>query len=145
MISSEQIKTVLKNNKIKRPILKNAFFAFLVGGIVGLIGESLMYLFKNTFELEVNVSSTLMYMVVIFIASLLTGFGIFDNIGQFSGAGTFIPITGFANSMTSSAIESKSEGLVLGVLTNMLKLAGAVIVTAVISAIIVSVIVFINL
>ena len=68
---------------------------------------------------------------------LLSCFGfylIFDKIGQFSGAGTYIPITGFANSMTSAALESKSEGVILGIMTNMFKLAGAVIVAGVVSA-----------
>ena len=79
-----------------------------------------------------------MSITIIVIASILTGLGIFDKIGQIAGAGTYLPITGFANSMTSSAIESRSEGLIFGILTNMLKLAGTVIVTGVISAFVVS-------
>ena len=75
-----------------------------------------------------------MSITLVFIASLLTGIGVFDKIGQFAGAGTFIPITGFANSLTSSALESKSEGLVLGIMTNMFKLAGAIIVAGAVSA-----------
>ena len=77
----------------------------------------------------------MMYIMIIVITSFLTGFGLFDKIGQFSGAGTIVPITGFANSMTSSALESKSEGIILGILTNMFKLAGAVIVSGVVSAV----------
>ena len=77
----------------------------------------------------------MMYIVIISVTAILTGLGIFDKIGQKSGAGTLVPITGFANSMTSAALESKSEGIVLGILSNMFKLAGAVIVSGVVSAI----------
>ena len=79
---------------------------------------------------------------MIFLSSFLTAFGVYDKIGQFAGAGTIIPITGFANSVTSSAMEYKSEGIVTGIINNMLKLAGSIIVTGIISAFIVSTILF---
>ena len=75
-----------------------------------------------------------MSLTIVGITSVLTAFGLFDKLGQIAGAGTYIPITGFANSMTSSAIEGKSEGLILGIMSNMFKLAGAVIVAGVVSA-----------
>ena len=84
-----------------------------------------------------------MSITIVFITSILTGLGIFDKIGQFSGAGTIVPITGFANSMTSSAIESKSEGLIMGIMMNMFKLAGAVIVAGVCSAFISGLLIYI--
>ena len=87
-------------------------------------------------------ASTLMYIVVVGVTAIMTGLGIFDKIGQFSGAGTLIPITGFSNSMTSSALESKSEGIVLGIMTNMFKLAGAVIAAGVVSGFIFGLIIF---
>ncbi|MFP3393555.1 SpoVA/SpoVAEb family sporulation membrane protein, partial [Brevibacillus sp. SIMBA_076] len=74
------------------------------------------------------------------ISSILTGIGIYDKIGQFAGAGSAVPVTGFANSMTSAALEHRSEGLVLGVATNMFKLAGNVIVFGVVSAYVVGII-----
>ncbi|NQD52019.1 SpoVA/SpoVAEb family sporulation membrane protein, partial [Bacillus altitudinis] len=77
---------------------------------------------------------------LILISSILTGIGIYDKIGQFAGAGSAVPVTGFANSMTSAALEHKSEGLVLGVATNMFKLAGNVIVFGVVSAYVVGII-----
>ena len=80
---------------------------------------------------------------MIILGSFLTGIGWYDKIGQFAGAGTIIPITGFANSMTSSAMESKSEGIVLGIINNMFKLAGSVIIIGVISAFIVASIYFV--
>ena len=70
------------------------------------------------------------------------GIGVFDKIGEFAGAGTIVPITGFANSLTSSALESKSEGIITGILTNMFKLAGAVIATGIISAFLVGTVIY---
>lgn len=79
-------------------------------------------------------ASTLALVTVILIASVATGLGVYDEFGQVAKAGAFVPITGFANSLTSAALESKSEGVVLGIATNLFKLAGAVIVFAVVSA-----------
>lgn len=134
----EMKKRILKETNPKINYFKNALMAFLFGGIISLIGEGLLKLYEYVFKLEHNISTSLMSITIIVIASILTGLGIFDKIGQIAGAGTYLPITGFANSMTSSAIESRSEGLIFGILTNMLKLAGTVIVTGVISAFIVS-------
>lgn len=141
---NEIIKQALDNNKIKRPIFKNAIKAFLVGGIIALIGQGFLDLYNIVFGFEENISSSLMSISLVFISSILTGIGLFDKIGQFAGAGTFIPITGFSNSLTSAALESKSEGLVLGIMTNMLKLAGAVIVSGAVSAFITSCIIYVS-
>ena len=127
-------KNVIEKNPVKRPILKNAIYAFLIGGLIGGIAEGLIDFFTFVVGLEEKVSNSMMSMTIVFITSILTGIGIFDKIGQVAGAGTFIPITGFANSMTSSSLEGKSEGLVLGIMSNIFKLAGAVIVAGVVSA-----------
>lgn len=133
---------VLEENKIKRPISSNCIKAFLVGGSICLIGQVLLYLFEEKMGIKKTEASTLMYIVVVGVTAIMTGLGIFDKIGQFSGAGTLIPITGFSNSMTSSALESKSEGIVLGIMTNMFKLAGAVIAAGVVSGFIFGLIIF---
>ena len=133
---------VLEENKIKRSILSNCIKAFLVGGSICLIGQGLLYLFEEKMGIKKTEASTLMYIVVVGVTAIMTGLGIFDKIGQFSGAGTLIPITGFSNSMTSSALESKSEGIVLGIMTNMFKLAGAVIAAGVVSGFIFGLIIF---
>lgn len=133
---------VLEENKIKRPILSNCIKAFLVGGSICLIGQVLLYLFEEKMGIKKTEASTLMYIVVVGVTAIMTGLGIFDKIGQFSGAGTLIPITGFSNSMTSSALESKSKGIVLGIMTNMFKLAGAVIAAGVVSGFIFGLIIF---
>ena len=128
---------ILDKEDVKRPIVKNCIKAFIVGGFICFLGELLLIFFNNILNLDKDISIALMSIVLIIATSILTGIGIFDRIGEFSGAGTIIPITGFANSMTSSALESKSEGIILGILTNMFKLAGAVIAAGIISAFIV--------
>lgn len=134
----------LDQNKVKRPIIKNALKAFLVGGMIALVGQGFLDLYNLVFKLDKDISTSLMSITLVFIASVLTGIGVFDKIGEFAGAGTFIPITGFSNSLTSAAIESKSEGLVLGIMTNMFKLAGAVIVAGAVSAFISGCIVYLG-
>ena len=137
------IKEVINNNQPKRNLLLNSLKAFLIGGLISIIGQGLLELYQNIFKLENKVASSLLSITIVFITSILTGFGIFDKIGQFAGAGTIVPITGFANSMTSSAIESKSEGLIMGIMMNMFKLAGAVIVAGVCSAFISGLLIYI--
>ena len=110
------------------------FFAFVIGGLIGLVGQSIIYLFNKILGIDNKTANSLMSLTIVGITSVLTAFGLFDKLGQIAGAGTYIPITGFANSMTSSAIEGKSEGLILGIMSNMFKLAGAVIVAGVVSA-----------
>lgn len=134
---------VLKENKVKRPIFKNAIKAFLVGGLISIFAEGLIDLYHIVFDIEEKTSNNLMSLTIVIIAALLTGLGIFDKIGEFAGAGTIIPITGFSNSMTSSALESKSEGIIKGILTNMFKLAGAIIASGVITAFISALIIYI--
>lgn len=133
---------ILDEEDIKRPIVKNSVKAFLVGGLICLFGEFLIFLFTNVFKIEKTTAQILMSMCIVTITCILTGIGIFDKIGEFSGTGTIIPITGFANSLTSSALESKSEGIITGILTNMFKLAGAIIVTAIVSSFIVATVIY---
>lgn len=125
---------IINKSPVKRPIGKNAFFAFVIGGLIGLVGQSIIYLFNKILGIDNKTANSLMSLTIVGITSVLTAFGLFDKLGQIAGAGTYIPITGFANSMTSSAIEGKSEGLILGIMSNMFKLAGAVIVAGVVSA-----------
>lgn len=138
----ENYKQIIENKKIKRPILKNTLFSFLIGGLIGCIAEGLINLYVKVFKFENLTSNSLMSMTIVFITSILTGLGLFDKIGQIAGAGTFIPITGFANSMTSAALDGKSEGIILGIMSNMFKLAGTVIVAGVVSAFISSIVIY---
>lgn len=122
----------------KRPILKNCLRAFLVGGIICLIAQIIQFILMTYFKFDDKSSVTAATIIMIFLSALLTGLGIYDHLAQWAGAGSAVPITGFANSIASAAIEHKSEGFVLGVAGNMFRLAGAVIVYGVFSAFIVA-------
>ncbi len=111
----------------KSPILKNTLRAYLVGGSICVFAQALTELYKYL-GIKADTVSTLTPVTLIFIASLMTGLGVFDNVAKFAGAGTLLPITGFANAVTSPAIDSKSEGFILGVGAKMFTVAGPVIV-----------------
>ena len=108
--------------------------AFAFGGLVCLFGQLLIEVYVRFFGYVRETAGTLMIVSVILITSILTGIGVYDKFGQVAKAGAFIPISGFANSLTAAALEGKSEGIVLGIATNLFKLAGAVIVFAIVSA-----------
>ena len=109
------------------PILKNCFNAFWVGGLICSIGQ-IIFEFCQYQALDQTSASTVVSIVLIGITAILTGINIFNRIGKFAGAGTFVPITGFANSIVSPAIEYKSEGYVMGVGAKMFTVAGPVLV-----------------
>lgn len=109
------------------PCFKNCVFAFIIGGAICCLGQALQNLFISL-GADKKLASSLMSVSLIFIAGLLTGIGIFDKIARVAGAGTLVPITGFSNAVTSPAIDSKSEGFVLGVGAKMFVIAGPVIV-----------------
>lgn len=124
----------------KRPLLANCLKAFVVGGFICVIGQaiSLFYIYYFNFTEKTAGNPTVATMV--FISMLLTGFGVYDKLGQIGGAGSAVPVTGFGNAVISAAIEHKTEGFVLGVGGNIFKLAGAVIVWGVFSAFVVALI-----
>ncbi len=120
------------------------FRAFVIGGAICCFGQALSdlytYLLPNMAEKDI---ASIVTLSLIFIASALTGFGVYDKIGNFAGAGSIVPITGFANSVVSSAIEHKREGVVMGLCANMFTVAGPVIVFGISSSVIVGIIVLI--
>lgn len=118
------------------PILKNCFNAFWVGGLICTIGQIIMNICKER-GLDQNISGTIVSIILIAIAAFLTGLNIFNKIGKFAGAGSLIPITGFANSIVSPAMEYKSEGYVMGVGGKMFTVAGPVLVFGISASIIV--------
>lgn len=118
----------VKQHAKKSPILKNCSFAFLIGGLICVIGEGFYKLYFNTLLLPERDAGTWVSVSLIFIAALLTGIGVFDKIAKFAGAGTLVPITGFSNAVTSPAIDNKAEGYILGVGAKMFIIAGPVIV-----------------
>ena len=121
------------------PKLKNFVWAYAVGGLICVIGQLLTEMYTS-FDLPEKVVKMAVPSTLIFIASLLTGIGIFDKIAKHAGAGTIVPITGFSNAVTAPAIEFKSEGFVLGVGANMFKIAGPVIVYGTVASVVYGVI-----
>ncbi|MDI3533841.1 MAG: stage sporulation protein [Thermosediminibacterales bacterium] len=118
-----------------RPTLfRNAILAFITGGIVCVIGQFITDLYKMLLGLSSAEAGNPAVATMIFIGALLTGLGVFDNLAKYAGAGLAVPVTGFANSVVSSALEFKREGLVLGVGSKMFMLAGSVITFGVVTA-----------
>lgn len=143
-MNNQIVQKVINKNKPKIYYFKNLLWAFLIGGLIGLSGEILFKIFHTILKLSKENSLSLMSMSLIIISSILTGFGIYDKIGQVAGAGTILPITGFSNSMTSAALESKTEGLIQGIFANMLKLAGTVIISGSLVAFVVSFLIYLS-
>lgn len=123
------------------PILKNCFNAFWVGGLICSIGQIIFEICK-TRGLDETTSYTLVSMILVFCSAFLTSLNIFNKIGKFAGAGSLVPITGFANSIVSPAMEYKSEGYIMGVGGKMFTVAGPVLVYGISSSIIVGIIYF---
>ena len=124
------------------PIFKNCFNAFWVGGLICVIGQIINEFCKYK-GLDTQISGTIVSIILIGISAFLTGLNIFNKIGKFAGAGSLIPITGFANSIVSPAMEYKSEGYVMGVGAKMFTVAGPVLVYGISSSIVVGIIYFI--
>lgn len=120
-------KNMVHNTVPPSPKLKNSFFAFLFGGGICTIGQAFrtLYIYLGA---DKDKASTLVAITLVAIAAILTALGVFDKIARYAGAGTIVPITGFANSVVSPAMEFKTEGNILGTAANMFKIAGPVIV-----------------
>lgn len=140
LLTEQDYKQIADSHNPKVNIFSNCLKAFLVGGTICLLGQCVQQLFMTFGGMTARQASSPTAAVMIIIAIILTCFGVYDKIAQWAGAGTAVPITGFANSMCSSALESRSEGLVLGVGANMFKLAGSVIVFGVFAAFVVGVV-----
>ena len=131
-INKAEYKKYTEKRAKRSPILKNCFAAFWTGGLICCAGEALSQLFISL-GADLKTSATLVTATLIFTAALLTGLGIFDNIARYAGAGTLVPVTGFANSVVSPAIDTKSEGLILGVGAKIFTVAGPVLLYAILS------------
>ena len=131
-IDKKQYKKFTEKRAKRSPVAKNCLLAFLCGGLICSIGQVLFEIFTSL-GIDAKTSSTLVSASLIFTAALLTGLGIFDNIARYAGAGTLVPVTGFANSVVSPAIDTKSEGLILGVGAKIFTVAGPVLLYATLS------------
>ena len=135
-----QYEQLQKKHETQRPILKNCIRAFWVGGTICVIGQAITYFYIYFFNFTEQTAGNPTVATMVFFAMLLTGFGVYDRLGQFAGAGSAVPVTGFGNAVISSAIEHRSEGFVTGVGGNIFKLAGSVIIFGVFSAFLVALI-----
>ena len=114
---------------------KNCYRAFLVGGLICCIGQFFRYFLQFAFGLSGDELAGTVSVILIFLASLLTGLGVYDRIGHNAGAGSIVPITGFSNSVTSPAIEFKTEGYIYGMAAKMFVVAGPIIVFGVLAGV----------
>lgn len=126
-MNAKEYSQMVDQSSKKSPILRDVLAAYGVGGLICVFGQLLFEWYSSLGMKEID-ARTLVSVTLIFAAAVLTGFGIFDKIAKFAGAGTLVPITGFANAVVSPAIEFKPEGYVLGVAAKMFTIAGPVIV-----------------
>lgn len=137
--SKKTYKEYVDKKSPNSPILKNCFNAFWIGGLICTIGQ-IIFNYCQERGLDTANSSTIVSIILIGLAAFLTGLNIFNKIGKFAGAGSLVPITGFANSIVSPAMEYKSEGYVMGVGGKMFTIAGPVLVFGISASIIVGII-----
>ncbi|MBR2387681.1 MAG: stage V sporulation protein AC [Clostridia bacterium] len=126
-LDKKTYKKYAKAHAPRSPILKNCTKAFLIGGTICLIGQGLLDVYTRLCNLEKEDASALVSVTLIFAAIFLTAIGVFDRIAKHAGAGTLVPITGFANAVASPAIDAHSEGLILGVGAKIFTVAGPVL------------------
>ena len=110
----------------RSPVLRNCTAAFLVGGAISALGQALIFLYR-TLGASLDTAATLVSVTLVFLSVLLTALGVYDRIARVAGAGTLVPITGFANAVASPAIDTKSEGMILGVGAKIFTVAGPVL------------------
>ena len=141
-MNSNDKKELIKKHSPSSTIFKNSLLAFIFGGFICVVGQLLLelYLYLGCDE---KVAGMLVTVTLIFIAALLTGLGIFDKIGRYAGAGTLVPVTGFSNAVVSEAMDSKSEGYVLGVGAKIYTVAGPVILYGLLSGVIYGIIYYV--
>ena len=141
-MDNKTYKEYVERRAKKSPIIKNCICAFLIGGLICVLGQCLLDLYMLA-GMEKQDASTLVSITLVFIAAILTGIGVFDSIARVAGAGTLVPITGFANAVVSPAIDNKSEGFIFGVGAKIFTIAGPVILYGILTGSIYGVIYYI--
>jgi len=125
-MTNKEYDKLVKARAQSSPTWKNVIWAFLVGGTICTIGQVLLKAYQAA-GLDEETAGTAVSVTLVLAAALLTGLGIFDNLAKYAGAGTLVPITGFANAMVSPALEFKSEGLITGTAVKLFTVAGPVL------------------
>ena len=126
-MNAKQYDALVKRHSPNSPITKDCFFAFLIGGLICCVGQFFLNWYQSL-GLSKETAGTACSVTLVAISALLTGLSLYDNIAKFAGAGTLVPITGFANAIAAPAVEFKTEGFILGVGAKMFTVAGPVIV-----------------
>jgi len=126
-IQKESFKKFADAHAPSSPVVKDCLWAFFVGGFICTVGQLLLFLYGDVLGMPQKDAGTLCSVTLIFVAALLSGLGWFERIAKRAGGGTLVPITGFANSVVSPAIDSKAEGLILGVGAKIFTVAGPVL------------------
>ena len=144
-MNREEYKKYAKAHAPKSPIAKDCVKAFLFGGAICALSQGFRRLYMAIWDYEVSDASALASMTLAAIAIILTAFGVFDKIAKHAGAGTLVPITGFANAVASPTIDSKSEGLVLGVGAKIFTVAGPVLLYGTLAGVLYGVIYYVYL
>ena len=139
-MTNEEYKKYTKKHAPSSPVIANSIKAFLVGGTICGFGQILLYVYSAA-GLEKTLASTLVSVTLIFLSVLLTALNVYDDIAGIGGAGTLVPITGFANAVTSPAIDCKAEGYVLGIGAKLFTIAGPVILYGTLSSVVYGVII----
>lgn len=133
--TNEKYKKMIKDFSPRSPVLKNCLYAFFVGGLICFLAEWLFFLYEGL-GLDERTGGTLVTVTLIFLSSLFTALGIFDRIAKKAGAGTLLPVTGFANATVSPAMDARSEGFIMGVGGKVFTVCGPVIFYGVLASIV---------
>ena len=133
-MEKNKYKNLVAKHTPKENILCNGLVAFVVGGLMGVLGQGLIDIYSYFFNISTSDASMLMIVTLVFLGCFLTCLGFFDKLVHFTRCGLIIPITGFAHAMMSAALEYRKEGFITGIGANMFKLAGSVIIFGVVSA-----------
>lgn len=141
-MTNEEYNQYVMSKAKPSPIVKDCVWAFCVGGLICTIGQGLSQLYQNLGASKED-AGTWVSITLVFVASLLTGLGVFDDIAKRAGAGTLVPITGFSNAMASPALEFKSEGLITGTAVKLFTIAGPVLVYGISASVIYGVILWV--
>lgn len=141
-VSNSEYDELISNKAQKSPIAKNILFAFVVGGLICMLGQFILNQMINL-GIDQDKAAIITSISLIFIGAFLTSINLYSRIGRYAGAGSTIPITGFSNSVVAPAIEFKSEGYILGLGANMFKVAGPVLVFGISSSAILGLIYYI--
>ncbi|PWM43996.1 MAG: stage V sporulation protein AC [Clostridiales bacterium] len=127
-LKTEEFKAVAKTKEKKSPIVKDCILAFIIGGLICVVGQAIFDMYVGVCKMDIETAQTFTSISLVFLSAIFTGFGLYDKLAKIGGAGTLVPITGFANAMVSPALEFKKEGLILGTGVKMFSIAGPVIV-----------------